>query len=534
MQIIDTSLLDEKAETLSNSEVYWVYNGLDCCVTMEVFEQIEPQLDDVSRATYENAMELLGPVMEMMLVGLPVNLTRRQEVLGHYRARFEKLEKMWVRLCHEGLDIPKDRSKRKGRSSVPVNIASYRDIQFLFHEMLGIPEKKKRRKGSAVASASTDRDTLEGFRNYFYAEPFVNFILAQRDELKSMGFLRTPLDDDGRMRCSFNVAGTDTGRLSSSFSDEGTGTNLQNVTGKLKDIFWAPPGQMVIDVDLEQGDSRGVAAIAWNMFVESHGEAFAGKYLDACESGDLHTTVCQMAWKGLAWTDTQSMNKKVAEQIAYRDLSFRDLSKKLGHGSNYMGQPPTMAMHTKLPVGLIQDFQREYFGAFPCITAWQQETIRLLQTTRQLTTLWGRRRYFWNDPNATSTKNAAIAYAPQNTTGEFMNRGLIQLFRYRNAMNFPIQFMLQVHDSGVFLADERRINEIIPVLLRQLRIVLPLAKGREFTIPHGVKVGWNYGRYDEKENPYGLKAFKGEETRTPPKRQRSLLDFMDTQVGNIR
>jgi len=241
-----------------------------------------------------------------------------------------------------------------------------------------------------------------------------------------------------------------------------------------------------------------------------------------------------MAWKNLAWTDTQSLNKKVAEQIAYRDLSFRDLSKKLGHGSNYMGQPPTMAMHTKLPVGLIQDFQREYFGAFPCITAWQNETIRLLQTTRQLTTLWGRRRYFWNDPNATSTKNAAIAYAPQNTTGEFMNRGLIQLFRYRNAMNFPIQFMLQVHDSGVFLADERRINDIIPVLLRQLRVVLPLAKGREFTIPHGVKIGWNYGRYDEKENPYGLKAFKGEETRTPPKRQRSLLDFMDTPVGNIR
>src|SRR5574343_1078683 len=119
MQIIDTSLLDEKAEPLSNSEVYWVYNGLDCCVTMEVFEQIEPQLDDVSRATYENAMELLGPVMEMMLVGLPVNLARRQEVLGHYRARLEKLEQLWVRLCHEGLGIPKARSKRKGRASVP-------------------------------------------------------------------------------------------------------------------------------------------------------------------------------------------------------------------------------------------------------------------------------------------------------------------------------------------------------------------------------------------------------------------------------
>lgn len=40
----------------------------------------------------------------------------------------------------------------------------------------------------------------------------------------------TPLDPDGRMRCSFNPAGTETHRLSSSENAFGRGTNLQNIT----------------------------------------------------------------------------------------------------------------------------------------------------------------------------------------------------------------------------------------------------------------------------------------------------------------
>lgn len=528
MLIIDTSQVDQDATGLSPSEVYWLYNGLDCCVTKEIFDKTSTYLDDVSRATYREAMELQAPLLEMMLEGMTVDLNRRAEVLRFYENQLQQLEDRWQRLCHEGLGIPKDRTKRKGRPPVAINISSPKDVAFLFYEILGIPPKKKSaKKGGGI---TTDRDTLESFRSYFYATPFVNFILAMRDCQKSIGFLRTPLAKDNKIRCSFNAAGTNTGRLSSSFADDGTGTNLQNVTGKLKDIFVAEPGWMLVDIDLEQGDSRGVGAIAWNMFVDSHGEEFAGKYLDACESGDLHTTVCRMAWSSLTWGDAPALWRSVAEQPAYRDKSYRDLSKGLGHGSNYLGQPPTMAKQSHLPVGLIVDFQRDYFNAFPCITAFQKETIRQLVTTRTLISPWGRRRYFWADPKAQSTHNEAIAYSPQNTTGEFTNRGIRRLFHYRNMHDLPIRFLLQVHDSIVLLVKQNQINELMPVILEQLKVYLILKRGRQFTIPHGCKVGWNYGGYNEKTNPYGLKKWTGEEKRKPPRNRFDMQDVLNARV----
>lgn len=46
----------------------------------------------------------------------------------------------------------------------------------------------------------------------------------------SLGVVQSPLDTDGRMRCSYNPAGAETHRLSSSANVFGRGTNLQNLT----------------------------------------------------------------------------------------------------------------------------------------------------------------------------------------------------------------------------------------------------------------------------------------------------------------
>ncbi len=533
MLILDTLELEERADTLTDSEIYWLYCGLDCCVTYDVFNALDPQLDDVARATYNTSMATIPVFLEMMLTGFPVDLNKRHEVLTHYETQLAQLEAGWIRLCSEGLGIPVDRSKRdKGRKSLPINPSSPKDVQFLFHTILQIPEKKTRKKGQDEARTTTDRETLEGFRSYFYAEIFVNFILAMRDCGKAIGFLRTKLDADHRIRCSFNVAGTNTGRANSSFSDMGTGTNLQNVTGKLKNIFVPDDNWVLADIDLEQGDSRGVGAIAWNWFVESHGEEWAGRYLDACEGGDLHTTVTRMAWTTLDWPEDldPKLCRSIANQLAYRDKSYRDLSKALGHGSNYLGQPNTMALHTHLPVSTITDFQKNYFNAFQCVAAWQQETIRQVKEERCLITPFGRRRWFWNDPNSVPTHNAAIAYSPQSTTGEFINRGAIQLQKFRNQTNLPLRFLLQVHDSLVLMLKQSSLNETLPIVMEKLKVILPLAKGREFSIPLGLKVGWNYGSASP-DNPFGLQKWTGEELRKPPKRVSSIEALLNTPLN---
>lgn len=506
MRVYNTQELPEDLSDLDASTVYWLYNGLDCCITLEVFEKIVAQLDDVSRATYSRALDLQAPYLEMMLRGVRLSESNIRAKREECERNIAHLERVLERYCVEGLGLP---SAFNWRS--PVQLKTF------FYGVLGLKEIRKRNAQGNFEPA-TDRETLEKLRaNYLSAAPFVTLILALRDQGKAHGFLSTKLDKDHRIRCSFNLAGTNTGRLSSSFSDMGTGTNLQNVDRNLKYVFVADPGKVLVNIDLEQADSRNVGALCWQLFYESHGPEFAGAYLDACESGDLHTTVCRMAWTDLAWGDDPKGWRAVADRIAYRTFSYRDMSKKLGHGSNYLGQPHTMAMHTKVQTEIIAEFQSKYFAAFPCIPEWHKWTIKHLQENGWLQHLFGRRRYFFGRLDDQSTINAAIAYCPQGMTGDEINIGVLNLWRDGN-----YELLIQVHDSILFQIDQHRINELVPRALELLRAPLTLAGGREFCVPVEAEVGWNWGKHDPKKpqlNPHGMLKWTGEETRNPPRIQ---------------
>ena len=65
-------------------------------------------------------------------------------------------------------------------------------------------------------------------------EPLLRPMTKIIREMRSIGvfisnFIKAQLDPDGRMRCSFNPAGTETYRFSSSTSAFDTGTNLQTI-----------------------------------------------------------------------------------------------------------------------------------------------------------------------------------------------------------------------------------------------------------------------------------------------------------------
>lgn len=508
MKIIDTSTLDPEGKDLNPSEVYWVYNALDCCLTSELRDVLKAKLDETRGATYAEALRMQAPVLEMMLRGVLVDTSHRARVVKDFEQKLEHLNAAFQRICIEGLGLEGG-----------VNWNSPLQVKSLMYVSLGMPVIKKRNSNGAM-EPSVDRESLEQLSAHYHAELFCNFILAMRDLGKAIGFLKTPLDRDNRIRCNFNLAGTNTGRMSSSFNDFGTGTNLQNVDRDLRYIFVPDPGKVFVNIDLEQADSRNVGALCWEMFYESHGEKFAGAYLDACESGDLHTTVCRMAWQGLPWGDDPKGWKPLANQIAYRNLSYRDLAKKLGHGTNYYGKPPTMAKHSKVPVKQIIEFQSNYFAAFPCIPEWHKETIRRLQADSSLTHLFGRQRHFFGRLDDQNVINAAIAYCPQGMTGEEINQGLFALWLDRR-----FELFIQVHDSILFQVDQREVNTLVPLALELLKVTLMLKGGREFSVPLEAEVGWNWGKSNA-ANPFGLSKWKGEESRTPPRRiinNRSVL-----------
>lgn len=493
VKIINTA--EDDLSALNADENCWVYNGLDNCVTYEVAQVLQPMMDEIANKTYEFSKALQAPVAEMCLRGILVNKRQKQKVLNEFTKTKIRLEEQYNSLVKDGV-------------GVEASWSSPHQVKKLLYDVMSLPVQRKRSAATGQYSPTVDRDALEKLASiYFIAEPIISHILALRDLAKSISFLETAIDPDGRMRTSINIAGTTTGRWSSSESDYRTGTNLQNVTEKLRSVFVADPGWKFANLDLEQGDSRNVGAICWNLFADHQdwNERTAGAYLDACESGDLHTTVARMCLPHLPWGTAP--DRQVAETVFYRHFDYRFMCKKLGHGSNYIGTPQTMAKHTKFPVSEVKAFQQSYFDAFPCIPAWHSWVENEIKQNAQLITPFGRRRFFWGRPNDKATIREAVAFVPQSMTAEEINTGILRLWRSNR-----VQLLMQVHDSILFQFPEELEEEIVPWALELLQVHLNLVKGRDFFVPTEAKTGWNWGNYGE-ENPDGLAKWKGKDTR---------------------
>lgn len=507
MTEIYTELIGEKNYPLSPHEVHQTYNGLDASITLEVFKELQQYRTDPARELmYNFTRAMQGPALELMLRGIKVD--------PHHKASaISRMEKQIV-FVQEVLDEFADALWSK-----PLNPNSYKQLRALFYETMNLPVQYKYDKGEK--KPSTDREALEKLRVYVHAEPLVNCILTLRDLLKKVQVLRTEVDPDGRLRTSYNVAGTETGRWSSSSNVYGGGTNLQNITEELRRVFVADKGKKLAYIDLAQAESRALGFICYTLFGSS-------SYLDACESGDLHTYTARLVWPGLGWVGELGPDKALAEKNFYRHFSFRDATKRLGHGTNYYGSAWTMGQRTKIPVDLVESFRQQYFLAFPEIPRYHKHCAKELQLNGELSTPLGTGRVFFGRLNDDTTLREAIAYIPQHMVGVLLNLALWRVWYY---LGREVDILGQVHDAILIQYPEEKEEEILTKVLPLMATSL-VHNNRTMTIPSDITVGWNWAKhYDEAKvrkdldqgrkpkplNPDGLRELK---LGTPDKRSR--------------
>ena len=463
---------DLKPGDLIGHDLHQVYNGLDACLTFEIFEVLSEAMRKENDPSWENIYSfergMQAPALDMMLRGWLIDPYERQ--VGTKATRLQK-ERVEAILNRYGF----------ATWGKPINPRSPLQLKNYFYSHLGLPEQFRFDKGER--KVTTNREALEKLEDYLYARPQILSILAARDATKLLSVLETEIDQDGRMRTSYNIAGTNTGRWSSSSNSTGGGTNLQNITPKLRRMFIADKGYKLCYLDLEQAESRVVGLLVWWLL----GDA---TYLDACESGDLHTYVARLVWPKLPWTGEIKKDREIAEQIFYRHFTYRDMAKRGGHGTNYYGTPPTMAKHLKVTTPVMQEFQDAYFTPFSGIRRWHVLTARTLGLHQEITTPLGRRRIFFGRPDDDATLRKAIAYAPQSTVGDLLNYALWRLWKYEPR----IELLAQIHDAVVFQYpdDPRYEADILSSCIELTRIPLTL-RGRTLTIPSEAKIGWNWG-----------------------------------------
>ena len=437
---------DDVTALAESPETRWIYNVKDVCYTLEIqqvlkeiLEGEKPELQEFYRF---QQIELSPALVEIMNRGVKVDLEKKQQLLNDLSTLLIHIETMINDILGE-----------------EINLKSSQQVKRLFIDLLNVtPIVDRKRKTPSFGSEAM----LVYLDQYILYRPLITLIL----EYRSVGifvrtFLSAQVDDDNRMRTSYNVAGTRTYRLASRKNAFGNGMNLQNVPSKgkidlkyslldmdreseveledgfdteapiygsnklpnCKELFICEEDEMFFDIDLAAADAR---IMAWTSGCKFLTELFEE------EDGDPYLLLA-----------TEYYRDKTITKKDYR----RQIFKAIVHGINYLGRANTLSAKAGLLVHEIEKIQRFYFSLCPEIPQLHKDVEGQVRSRGYLENCWGARGWFL-DKNDPMLMNKAVAWVGSSPVGILINKGLVSI----RENDKDIKVLLQVHDSvaGVF------------------------------------------------------------------------------------
>jgi len=467
-------------------EQRWTYNLQDCVYTREVGEVLTQSLAVSGLSEVEATQQsLFYPVLRAMLKGVAVSPERRGEMAEQVQEELSKREAFLFNIL--------------GHS---INPRSPKAMQALFYDDLKQPVIYKRTivGGKTRMSPTCDDEALTKIAaREPLLRPLCNCIADIRTLEKFLGdFVMMPLDSDGRMRCSFNIAGDAGGksapysyRLSSSKNAFGNGGNLQTIpseksksSGKaaargsmdftlpnIRSMYVPDPGYTFFDMDLDRADLQ---VVVWES-----GEA---DWMAAMRLGvDMHLLNVFV----LDRKEPPPLEELVETHPKYWDhrgprKHTREFAKVFCHATNYVGGARTVAAHTGRGVHEIEQAQKYWFGAHPGVLAWHLRIEEQITKRRYVENRFGYRWYIFDRLEGLLPE--AVAWVPQSTVGIVINKIWAAFYEVVP----EVQVLLQVHDSLAGQFPTHRSDFVLPKMRDASRIVIPYEE--PLVIPTGIKV----------------------------------------------
>jgi DNA polymerase-1 len=240
------------------------------------------------------------------------------------------------------------------------------------------------------------------------------------------------LGKDGRIHASFNPAGTETGRFSSSKP------NLQNIgRGQARECFVPAVGKTFIVADYSQIELRAAAAIAQE-----------AKMIEAYHRGeDLHKQTAALV-----------LSKPIAE-VTRED---RQLAKAVNFGLLYGQAAEGLVRYAKMNYGVDltkadgELFRTRFFSAYAGLRRWhEQARQRASNVQREVRTVLGRRRLlpskWWEQ--FTGLVNTAV----QGSCADGLKLAMVEL---ANRLPSTAGIVSTVHDEIIVESPVERAEEI--------------------------------------------------------------------------
>ena len=331
------------------------------------------------------------------------------------------------------------------------NINSPKQLGEILFGKLGLPHGKKTKTGW-----STNADVLEKLR---YEAPIVGAVLEYRQfaKLKSTyadGLLKA-MDADGRVRTSFQMTVTATGRLSS------TEPNLQNIPtrtdlgSEIRKMFIPAEGCVLVDADYSQIELRLLAHISGD-------EAMRSAFLSG---GDFHA-------------ETAAKVFHVAPQDVTHEMRRR--AKAVNFGIVYGISAFSLSQDIGVAVAEAKAYMEAYFATFPGVRRYMDEVVEKAKETGYVETIFHRRRDL---PELTSSNHnlrsfgerVALNMPIQGTAADIMKLAMIAVWKRLRAEHPSARLVLQVHDELIVECPEAEAEAVARAVEEEMERVVTLS-----------------------------------------------------------
>ena len=331
------------------------------------------------------------------------------------------------------------------------NINSPKQLGEILFGKLGLPHGKKTKTGW-----STNADVLEKLR---YEAPIVGAVLEYRQyaKLKSTyadGLLKA-MDPDGRVRTSFQMTVTATGRLSS------TEPNLQNIPtrtdlgSEIRRMFIPAEGCVLVDADYSQIELRLLAHMAGD-------EAMIAAFRSG---GDFHA-------------ETAAKVFHVApDQVTHE---MRRQAKAVNFGIVYGISAFSLSQDIGVSVAEAKAYMEAYFATFPGVRTYMDAIVERAREQGYVETLFHRRRDL---PELKSSnfnlrsfgERVALNMPIQGTAADIMKLAMVAV-RKRLRQELPeARLVLQVHDELIVECPEAQAETAAALLKEEMENVVSLS-----------------------------------------------------------
>ena len=335
-------------------------------------------------------------------------------------------------------------------AGAPFNINSPKQLGKVLFEDMQLPHGKKTKTGW-----STNADVLDKLRGV----PIVADVLQYRQyaKLKSTyadGLLKA-VSPDGRIRTSFQMTVTATGRLSS------TEPNLQNIPtrtelgSQMRRMFVAAPGNVLVDADYSQIELRLLAHISGD---EAMCQAF--------RSGeDFHTLTAARVFHVEPQDVTPEMRRR---------------AKAVNFGVVYGISPFSLSQDIGVTVAEAKEYMERYFQTYTGVRAYMDRIVEQARADGYVETLMHRRRAL---PELKSSNHNLRAFGErvalnmpiQGTAADLMKLAMVRVERRLADEGLAAQLIMQVHDELIVECPEDEAARVQALLEEEMSGVMTLA-----------------------------------------------------------